>query len=785
MKGLLNKYLLFVMAMVLFYMNVHAEEIPRGSIKGTVVTSDGNAAPSVTVLLKGTKKYAVTDEKGEFILRDVQPGTYELVVSLIGFNTIQQSVTVEADKQASTTFQLSVTDKQLQEVEIIANSNKFAKKETYNVSRLPITNLENPQVYSVITKELMGEQIVTDYRDAVKNAAGVNTLEQVSNGRSSTIIRGFRTPNFLRNGLVASQLTTIDVSNVERIEVIKGPSGTLFGSGAVSYGGVVNRVTKRPFDVFKTEVTYTGGSFGLGRLSVDMNTPLDKDKKALLRVNAARHSQESFQETGFMRNYFFAPTLSYQVNDKLSFLVDAELYRNFGTSVGMGVTPNTAAMPQQKNMKDLLQHYYRTYSTDDLTSTFPGYNFYGLMNYKFNSKWSSSTSFNYGGIDAKNQLQFTPTLLNDSMLSRQVQKYNHHYYAVQVMENINGEFNLGPVRNRAVIGFDYLADVTKPTYVQRFLYDSVNYTKPAVPFITIEKVNQRLIQQPMTSATASKTLRYGAYASDVVNITEQLLVMLSLRLDKIESQGSKNLLTGVTTGTYDKSTLSPKLGIVYQVIKDQLSVFGNYMNGFNYTSSLDINGNVFKPEKANQLEGGLKLEMLNKRISATATYYNIEVSDKLRTDPNDNRYLVQDGTQRSKGFEAELIANPIDGLNIVAGYGYNDSKYTKAAKEIEGKTPARAPKHMLNTWISYRVATGTVKGLGLGFGGNYNSNSFYDDANTFTNPSFVVLNASVFYDQPRYRLGIKADNLGDQRYWGPYANPQPPRSVVGSVTVKF
>ncbi|HEY8917497.1 MAG TPA: carboxypeptidase-like regulatory domain-containing protein, partial [Chitinophaga sp.] len=104
MKGLLNKYLLFVMGLVLSYMNVNAEEIPRGSIKGTVVTSDGNAAPSVTVLLKGTKKYAVTNEKGEFILRDVQPGTYELVVSLIGFNTIQQSVTVEADKQASTTF---------------------------------------------------------------------------------------------------------------------------------------------------------------------------------------------------------------------------------------------------------------------------------------------------------------------------------------------------------------------------------------------------------------------------------------------------------------------------------------------------------------------------------------------------------------------------------------------------------------------------------------------------------------------------------------------------------
>jgi len=781
----LNKYLLFVVAMLCLFLNVNAADAPKGNIKGKVITSDGNAAPSVTVVLKETKKHAITNENGEFILRDVPAGTYELVVSLIGFTTLKQSVTVEADKQIDVTFQLAVSDKQLQEVEITANSNKFAKKETYNVSRLPISNLENPQVYSVITKELMGEQIVTDYRDAVKNAAGVNTLEQVSNGRSSTIIRGFRTANFLRNGLVANQLTTIDVSNVERIEVIKGPSGTLFGSGAVSYGGVVNRVTKRPFDVFKTEVTYTGGSYSLSRLSVDMNAPLDKDKKTLLRVNAARHSQEGFQENGFSRNYFFAPTLSYQVNDKLSFLIDAEVYRNFGTSIGMGVTPNPAALPKQKSMKDLLPYYFRTFSSDDLTSTFPGYNFYGAMNYKFNSKWSSSTSFNYGGIDAKNQLQFTPTMLNDTLMSRQVQKYNHHYYAVQVMQNINGEFNIGRFRNRMVIGVDYLADVTKPTYIQRFLYDSVNYTKPSTPFITIEKVNQRLAQLPLTSATTSKTLRYGAYASDVVNVTEQLLVMLSLRLDRIESKGSTNLLTGVTTGAYKKTALSPKLGIVYQVIKDQLSVFGNYLNGFNYSSTLDINGNVFKPEMANQFEGGVKLEMLNKRITATATYYDIEVSDKLRTDPNDNRYLVQDGTQRSKGFEAEFIANPLDGLNIVAGYGYNDSKYTKADKTIEGKTPARAPKSMINAWISYRVTNGAVRGLGLGFGGNYNSESYYNDQNTFTNPAFTVLNTSIFYDQPRYRLGIKVDNLGDERYWGPYGNPQPPRSFAGSVTLKF
>ena len=773
--------LILVLPLTIFANN----ELPAGTIKGLVTTTDGNPAPSVSVVIRKIKKNTITNESGIFIMKDVPAGSYDVEVSLIGFATAHQAVTVEAGQTAQITVQLSVTDKQLQEVEITTGRNKFAKKETDQVARMQLSNLENPQVYSMISKELMSEQIITDYRDAVRNVTGTNALEQVSNGRTSAIIRGFRTPNFIRNGMATNQLTTIDVSNVERIEIIKGPSGTLFGSGFISYGGVVNRVTKKPMDSFKGDITYTAGSYGLSRLTVDINTPLDSSKKALLRVNAARSSQESFQENGFQRNYFFSPSISYQFNDKLSVVADLELYRNYGTNVGIGITPNTTLFPQVKNFKDMKQHYKRTYSADDITSTFPGYNFYGRIHYKFNNKWSSSTAYNYGGVDARNQLQYTPTLISADLLTRTVQKYSHHYYSVQLQEYINGEFNIGGVRNRVVIGGDFTADVTKPTYTQRFLYDTVNYRTGAIPLITSEKINQRLSQLPMNSYFESKIYMYDVYASDVVNITDRLIVMLSLRLDKVDNKGSHNLLRDTTTGAFTKTNLSPKLGVVYQIIKDQLSVFGNYLNGFNYTATTDRQGNTFKPEQANQLEGGVKLEMFEQRLTATATYYDIEVSDKLRVDPNDINFQIQDGTQRSKGFEAEVIANPVPGLNIIAGYAYNDSKFTKSAKNIQGKTPGRAPHNMINGYISYHLTNGKAKGLGFGVGGNYSGDSYYDDLNTFVNPAFTVFNCNLFYDQPRFRVAVKSDNLTDQYYWGPYGNPQPPRSFAASVTVKF
>src|SRR5690606_16357589 len=121
------------------------------------------------------------------------------------------------------------------------------------------------------------------------------SLEQVSNGRTSAIIRGFRTGNYMRNGVVATQLTAVETANLERIEVIKGPSGTLFGSSAISYGGLVNRITKMPLDYAQTEINYTAGSYGLNRLALDVNTPLNEDKTALFRLNAVRHATNSFQ----------------------------------------------------------------------------------------------------------------------------------------------------------------------------------------------------------------------------------------------------------------------------------------------------------------------------------------------------------------------------------------------------------------------------------------------------------------------------------------------------------
>ncbi|WP_262895693.1 TonB-dependent receptor domain-containing protein [Pedobacter endophyticus] len=166
-------------------------------------------------------------------------------------------------------------------------------------------------------------------------------------------------------------------------------------------------------------------------------------------------------------------------------------------------------------------------------------------------------------------------------------------------------------------------------------------------------------------------------------------------------------------------------------------------------------------------------------------------SESITRDGTNYNITVQDGTQLSKGFELSLNANPIQGLNFVAGYSHNNSKMTKSAPSVEGRRPVAAgPEDMVNAWLSYTLTTGKLEGLGFGFGGNYNSENVITNTvatGTFTLPAYTVLNATAFYNKNRYRLGLKVDNLSNKDYYKGWTTveAQMPRSLTANVTFKF
>ncbi|QNL48613.1 TonB-dependent receptor [Olivibacter sp. SDN3] len=787
----------------------------RSNLKGRVLTADGEPAVGVSVTLIELKQGSSTDENGDYEINNVPYGVYTIRVSALGLNAKSLDIEVVSPEMQIPLFTLTENASALREVIIDAvGTNKYTRKRSEFVSKMPLSNLENPQVYTSITKEVLKDQMVTNFNDALKNSSGLDKLWS-STGRSGDgaafyTLRGFSTQPSLINGVGSLTNGDLDPANIEQIEVIKGPSGTLFGGALVNFGGLINVVTKRPLDSIGGEVSYTAGSFAQHRVAADVYSPINKSRNLLARINAAYHTQNSFQDAGFRRSTFIAPSLEYRPNERLTINLDAEIYHYKGTNALM-VFPNRVRQLIATNPSELQFDFNKSYTTDDLTVRTPTTNFRGQIQYKLSDRWISNTHISYNRRKSNGYLQYVmyldtdnpPMVANDTMLTRYVTNQDALSQAINIQQNFIGDFELAGFRNRLVVGLDFLRQVNENDNSPWVVFDRLNSSinDPNYGNINRELVDQRIAASTFPRAnTWAATNIYSIYASDIINLTDRFIALLSLRADRFQNFGTQDLATDVTTGDYMQTAFSPKFGLIYQLVKDQVSVFANYMNGFRNVAPAtqpfpDI-PNTFKPQQANQFEGGVKLDVFANRLSFTASFYDISVSNITRTESiirDDSTYniTVQNGTQLSRGFEFDLVARPIEGLNLIMGYSKNYSKITNADEFVNDRRPTSAgPAHLINAWASYTLTHGTLKGMGLGFGGNYASeNIITNDARTgtFTLPAYTVLNASVFFDAKRFRVGLKADNFTDKIYFKGWTTvePQMPRSFLANITYKF
>lgn len=811
-------------ATTLLGVSLTAQAQQTAAIRGRVTTADGSPAEAVTVGLKGRGQGTITNSQGEYVLERVRPGQYTLVISAIGLKGDERTVTVTAGQTASADFTLTENAQQLKEVVISGSrTNKFNRPTSVDVGRMPLSNLENPQVYATVGKELLTEQLVFSVDDATRNAPGLQKMWDATgrggDGGAFYAARGFVTQSQLRNGVAGNVTGNIDAVNLEKLEVIKGPSATLFGSALTSYGGLLNRVTKKPLETFGGEVNVAAGSYGFHRVSadvnlVDQNTPADQPKTLGIRLNTAYTYEDNFQNkgyTGFNKNFAVAPSLQWRPSDRLMVNLDAEIYKGRGTGnqlVFLYFAPNVLGFDRpNKSSFDYQQSYMGPGLIQDSRST----NLFGQVQYKISPAFTATTYLtSSNSYSDGNSAYFYLTPSTPEFRRRRPdlpEAANYLVRADQSTDNsqrqlweaqqlVNGDFQIGNMRNRVVLGLDFLrinSDVN-------FLGGNFDTVALASPRPVLDQFNGTNMNAVYAAGGGSRYLvttksnTYSAFISDVLNLTEQLSVLAALRVDHVDNKGG---LFYSPVQAYKQTTWSPKFGLVYQPVKDRVSVFANYQNSFNNLGLyLDADGSrsLARPERANQWEGGVKLDAAAGRLSATVSYYDIRVQDRLRllgyAPTTFEAINAQDATQRSKGLEVNVVANPVRGLNVIGGFAYNDSKFEDSPEEVNGRRPNTASSpYLANAWVSYRQPEGALKGLGAGFGGNYVSDNKVQNAvnNVFILPSYTVLNASVFYDQPKYRISAKVDNLTDKQYWTGYTtmNPQKLRSIIGSVAYKF
>lgn len=802
---------LFLLAITLYFVAAKAFA-QNGTISGSVRTSDGEPVELVTVNVKGTAKGALTDRNGKYQIRNIQPGLHRLVASFIGLEKQEQTIEVTAGGITSLDFTLKENSAQLQEVIVSARN---LNRENVIVAKIPLKKLENPQVYNTVSSEIMKQQGITNYDDALRNVPGISrtweSTGRAGDGASYFALRGFDAQPTLYNGLPGLTSGNLDPANVEEIQVIKGPSSTLFGGAFYSYGGMINTITKKPYHQFGGEIGYNAGSFGLNRVTADINAPLSKADKIALRVNTAYHSENSFQDAGFKKSFFIAPSLVYEVNDRLSFHLLTEILEEERAVAPVFFHSDRVSPLPFKNLEELNLNPRLSFTSNDLTIRNPRFNLQGQVVYKLSDQWTSQTVFSRGTVKSNGIYTYIwDDVSGDNWFSQYFHKEQQTTSTTDIQQNFNGDFKIGNMRNRLLVGVDYfkrnVIDNGSGWASARNVtpQGDVNYLDPysgdtLAPVYLTQASIDNLLAGLENSASNISNSSFGTYASNVLNITPKLSAMVSLRADYFDSRGERS----TSDDDFDQWALSPKFGVVYQPVLDKVSIFANYMNAFINVAPrqiTDVDGSnprvkSFRPEHADQWEYGIKTNLFSDKLAATLSVYDIKVTDRVMPNPANIRDYTQGGKVGSKGFELDLVANPVTGLNLIAGFSHNKTRVISGDPEDFYSEPGRAiggqgPQNLANFWATYRISSGTLKNAGFGFGGNYAGEyKVIDNSKTgvFTLPSYTLLNASVFYNATHFRISLNVNNLTSKEYYIGYwsVNPQKPRNSTLSVAYKF
>lgn len=680
-----------------------------GSIEGSVSTPGGEPATSVTMVVKGMNKRALTGKDGRYILKDIPEGRHTLVASRMGLAAKEMEVTVTAGGTARADFVLSETDYQLDGVTV--NAARSANERPVAVGKVNIAPMDLPQSIAVVDRTVIEQQQALQLSDALKNVNGVYVMSTTGGTQEELAGRGFSlgSSSTFKNGVRFNNGVMPEVSSLERMEVLKGSSAILFGN--VSAGGVVNLVTKKPQFYSGGEVSMRVGSYSLYKPAVDVYGPLLSSDVVAYRLNATYQNASSFRDSVGSERVYINPSLLFNIGGQTELLLEGDYLKDNRTSdYGTGAVNYAIADVPRNRFLGASWSYYQA-NQGSATAT---------ISHRFDEGWQIRGVAGYQsyrndqfGTTRPNAGQFVAT---DGKWVRGVQRseVNENYYIGQI--DLTGEFATGFLHHTLLVGADADKYLTKTlAYENIAKYDSVNiYDMNAYAQRgDIPSLKQRTL-------TESPVNRAGVYVQDLVEIVDKVKLLAGVRWSYQET-GSDVLTYATNATTTSKSyddAVTPRFGLIYQPV-NTMSVFASYSNSFTLNTGVDVAGNALPPSYINQYEFGVKNDLFERMVSANITVYQIVNSNLAQTslaNGNTNSNIKElAGEVTSRGVELDIATRPYQGLSFIGGYSYNQTKYTESNTYIVGSELRYNPSHTANASLYYTFAEGsTLQGLNLG-----------------------------------------------------------------------
>ncbi|WP_375479815.1 TonB-dependent siderophore receptor [uncultured Nostoc sp.] len=641
-----------------------------------------------------------------------------------------------------------------------------------------------PFSIQVVPQEIIRDQQVTRTEEVLRNVSGI-TYQGSGNNRSGAdfSIRGFSDAAILRDGFRRYGViqAPLEVANLERIEVLKGPASILYG--AIEPGGLINAVSKQPLSQPFYETELQVGNQGFVRPRFDFSGPLTDDGKVLYRLNGLYQRLDSFRNLDQEdRRIFIAPTLVWKIDDRTDLGISLEyIDNNRPADFGIPAIGNRIA--------DVPRDRITSEPSDAVTNEYlnVGYN----LEHRFNQNWKLRNAFRYSSYDYDFNVVALPFTFDEATgtVDRFFASQDGHDENYTLQANVVGEFATGSINHTLLFGADYIHSATNEFTLFDFTPQQLNLFNPVYG---VAKPSEDTLPPYGGSNTTSN--RWGFYLQDQISLLQNLKLLAGIRYDTIESNtvNVPGQVTQLGETTRNDDAFTPRVGILYQPSK-AVSLYASYSESFTPNTTNTATGEPLEPQRGKGYEFGVKTEFLNGKLFATLAYFDITKQNVSVTDPNFSLFSIASGEQRSRGVEFDIAGELLPGWKIIASCAYIDGEVTADTNpELIGNRLYGIPKHSASLWTTYEIQRGNLQGLGLGVGFNYVGERQGDLTNSFQVDSYLTTNAAIFYRRNNWRFALNFKNLTDVNYIESVSNLRgggnifgEPFTLVGSISVQF
>ena len=701
--------------------------------------------------------------------------------------------------------------KAIEEVVIV----KKIYKGSVSAGKSPIKALDLPQAVAIIDRTTIEQQQILRVSDALRNTNGVyvsGASNASGNNQEEYGSRGFTFSgaNTFKNGIRFNGSLIPETASLESIEILKGSSALLYGN--VAPGGILNLETKKPKFQQGGEVSFRASEYDFYKPTIDIYGSLDKSQSAAYRLVTSYETGNSFRDVVGSERFYINPSFLFNLSKKTTLLVEADYLKDSRTP-DFGLTTidyKVVALPRNTFLNfdwakfDSKQESVTTTLTHQLNSV---WQLKGILSYQgYTTNLLSSLRPNSGNTnpsDVNNNLVRTN---GDWVRGVQKADVKQDYTFAEI--DLTGSFKTGTIKHTVLLGIDADRSNTGTlNFANINNFDRINIYNPSV--VTFKYPNYTNTSIPTLNKNThadAEVRRAGFYAQNFIELTNKLKVLTGLRYSYLES--TTNTLTFSTGNNVESKTndniISSKLGIVFQPTKTN-SIFASYSDSFVLNTGTDKNLKALPSSTIDQYEVGIKNELFKGRFNVNVTGYVIDYGNLAQTDfsnGNVNTNIKElAGSYTSKGVEIDIAGN-FKNLRAMAGYSFNETKYTKSNIYDRGVQLRFAPKNTANASLFYTFADTKLKGLEVGvlssyvgkiLGGRLKPNNASTPQELARKPipvdGFLQFDASVGYTINTFSIRAKLSNLGNVTSYYVYddntVTPIAPRMVSTSITYKF